>query len=337
MKRGLVLLGVLASILLVGSFCFAGITDCYDATCRIRCSDGTLGTGCTFEISQGYVFVLTNQHVVAKASSVQCSFWFQGHESVKIGGKMLACSTQVDAAVIVIPEGSFNGRLPKVIPVAPRNTRLEVGESIISVGCAKGAWATGFKGHVLGYEGKDLIFTPSPADGRSGSAIFNAEGTQIIGLIWGRTNKGHAVTVENLYRALNFKQTSAGKWKHSPEKVLNYGDALCGPDGCQILPYRRNQNQRDLRQEQGLRGLDLKLNNIYPTLPRQGPSVDLQIGPRLPILPPGIDVTVKKKTEWPTGVAFPIAVAGSGLAAFILGFLILAILNLVKSVKGGRK
>ncbi len=356
MKSGSVFLAVLAAVLLAGTLAFGGIDDCYDATCRIY-GGQSRGTGCVFEISRGNVFVLTNRHVVSSASAVQCSFWTQGHESVKIGGRVSLRSNQVDVAVVVIPVASFGGRLPKVIPIAPRGTRLEKGQTIVSVGCAKGAWATGFKGHVLGHFGENLLFMPPPADGRSGSAIFDAEGTTIVGLLFGRAkddSHGSAVTTENLYRALNFSQTSAGEWVHSPQKVLDYGNTQCGPDGCPsptqgllgrgyIAPYRRNQQQRDQGQNQVLRGLDLRIDDLYPTLPPQVPNIDLQVGPRpqpqlQPMVPnyPMVEAP-KKKTDWPTGIAFPIAVAGSGLGAFIIGFVLLAFLNLVNSVKGGRR
>lgn len=358
MKSGSVFLAVLAAVLLVGTLAFGGIDDCYDATCRIRCSDGGIGTGCVFEISRGYVFVLTNRHIVGSAQAAQCSFWSQGHESVKIPGKVSLRSSQVDAAVVVVPVELFGGRLPKVIPIAPRNTQLEKGQTIVSVGCAKGAWATGFKGHVLGHSGKHLLFTPPPADGRSGSAIFNAEGTTIVGLLFGRAgddSHGYAVTTDNLYRALNFKQTSSGEWIHSPQKVLNYGKTQCGPDGClpnqsqlfpgggYLSPWRYRQDQQNQQQNHALRGLDLKIDNLYPTLPPQGPNLDLQVGPRpqprlRPMVPnyPVAEIS-KKKIDWPTGIVFPIVVAGSGLGAFIIGFILLAVLNVVRSVKGGRR
>ncbi len=270
----------------------ASLADCIDATCRIRAPDGSTGSGCVFEIGQGTVFVLTNRHVVGQAGSVQCVFWQHGHQSAVIAGQVLVRSGQVDVAVVTVSQSAFGGRLPRVIPIASRGTRLAEGETVTSVGCAKGAWATGFKGHVLGYDGTSLCFTPPPADGRSGSALFDAAGRKIVGLIWGRLEKGrgrgYAVTVENLYRALNFKQTESG-WVHSPLRVLSYTErAQCGPGGClPLLPYRRYQQQRENERDRQLDRLDQRLDQrlelrgqVWPTLPPQMPgirgSVDVQ-------------------------------------------------------------
>jgi len=261
----------------------ASLADCIDATCRIQAADGSTGTGCVFEISQGTVFVLTNRHVVGAADSVRCVFWQQGHQSAALTGSVLARSDQVDVALVTVPAAAFDGRLPRVVPIAPGGNRLAEGETVTSVGCANGAWATGWKGHVLGYDGTSVCFTPPPADGRSGSALFDASGQRIVGLIWGRLEqgqgRGYAVTVDNLYRALNFTQTGAG-WVHRPLPPVTVADsAQCGPNGCAprgyILPYRNYQQQREYQRDRQLdqldqldRQLDLR-SQVWPTLPPQ--------------------------------------------------------------------
>jgi len=258
----------------------ASLADCLDATCRIQAPDGSTGTGCAFEISQGTVFVLTNRHVVGAADRVQCVFWQQGHQSAALAGSVLARSDQVDVALVTIPASAFEGRPPRVVPLASGGTRLTEGETVTSVGCANGAWATGWKGHVLGYDGTSVCFTPPPADGRSGSALFDAGGQRIVGLIWGRLEqgegRGYAVTVENLYRALNFAQTGTG-WVHRPLPLLTVADnAQCGPNGCAprgyILPYRNFQQQREYQRDRQLDQLDRQLElrgQVWPTLPPQ--------------------------------------------------------------------
>lgn len=255
------------------------LADCIDATCRITTAEGSRGTGCAFENSQGQVFVLTAAHVVGNRRTVQCEFWRHGHQSSPLPGEVIARSTSADAAVVCVPAGSFGGVLPACIPVAPRGYRLAEGQTVTSVGCANGAWATGWKGHALGYSGGSLCFTPTPADGRSGSALFDAGGEKIVGLIWGRSDreqKGYAVTVENLYRALNFRKTAAG-WAHSPLPLLVAADRpQCGPYGCfprgYILPYRNYQQWRQYDQERRLDELDRRLqpgNQVWPTMPPQ--------------------------------------------------------------------
>lgn len=247
----------------------AGLSGPLDAVCRIQGADGTMGTGCVFEIGQGAVFVLTNRHVAQSRSPLACTFWRAGHESIALRATVLAQSEAVDVALLALRAEQFGGQLPRAIPLAPRGTQLTAGETICSAGCAKGAWATAWKGHVLGYENGHLVFTPPPADGRSGSAICTAAGERIVGLIWGRSDqesRGYAVSLENLYRSLRFQRSSTGQWIHKPEPLLTQ----CGPGGCQVLPYRRYELWEDGQQNQRLGQIEGQLNRIWPTLPPTG-------------------------------------------------------------------
>jgi hypothetical protein len=305
----------------------ASLADCMDATCRVEAPDGSTGTGCVFEISQGTVFVLTNRHVVGAAESVQCIFWQHGHRSRPITGQVLARSDQVDVALVTVSASAFEGRLPGVVPIAQRDTRLTQGETVTSVGCAYGAWATGWKGHVLGYDGTSVCFTPPPADGRSGSALFDAGGQRIVGLIWGRLERGqgrgYAVTVDNLYRALNFQQT-AGGWVLSPLPVWSVADKVqCGPYGCAprgyILPYRNYQQQREFQREQRLDQLDRRLElqgQVWPTLPPQiQGKVEVQTQINKQAAPETTTQEVAKRTTG-LGVALTLA-AALGVGVFL--------------------
>ena len=182
----------------------AGISDCHDATCRITARDGGRGTGCVFEISQGRVFVLTAAHLVGGHPTVDCEFWWRGYRSAPLPGRVISRSEPADAAIVAVAESQFGGILPKAVPLAPRDYVVRPGDTLASVGCAGGTWSTGWKGHALGYRGADLHFTPTPADGRSGSAIFDADGRQIVGLLRARTtnnSEGIATSLQDLYRA----------------------------------------------------------------------------------------------------------------------------------------
>ena len=168
------------------------ISDCIDATCRVTTADGSRGSGCVFEISRGRVYVLTAAHVVGASETAQCEFWRHGHRSRSIPGWVITRveNDHCDAAVVALEESSFRGILPKVIPVAPRNHIVPPGATLTSVGCANGAWSTGWKGHALGYRGADLHFRPTPADGRSGSAIAGvSENPAFTNLPLGLTDK----------------------------------------------------------------------------------------------------------------------------------------------------
>jgi hypothetical protein len=227
--------------LLLGAVAHASVEQCIDATCRITTPDGSRGSGCVFEISQGQVYVLTAAHVVDKYSEVACEFWQQGHQSSPFRGVVVARVEQsdTDAAILAVESSQFGGRLPVVIPMASKGTVIKAGDTITSVGCANGAWSTGWKGHVLGYRNTDLMFTPAPMNGRSGSAVFDADGTHIVGLIRARTlddSTGIATSLPVLYR--NLGQATEQK-------------SQCGPSGCSgssgcpggICPIRKPQPQ----------------------------------------------------------------------------------------------
>ena len=219
----------------------AAIADGIDATCRITRSDGSRGTGCVFEISHGQVYVLTAAHVVAEVQGVACEFWRQGHQSQPLEAAVLARSTEADVAIVAIPQAAFGSTLPPAIPLAPRNYVVRPGETLVSVGCAGGNWATGWKGHALRSDADDLRFLPTPANGRSGSAILDADARQIVGIVRARTTddgEGIATSLPAIYRAL---ETRSAKGPRSVRGTVpfssdeNWDSPLltqCGPNGC---------------------------------------------------------------------------------------------------------
>ena len=197
---------VLSIVLAAGSTCRGAISDCIDATCRITAPDGGRGSGCVFEISGGQIYVITAAHVVEGTTTVQCEFWRQGHQSQPVAGRVLNRSETADAAIVAVAATSLDGVLPAAIPLAPRNYVLPSGATLTSVGCANGAWSTGWKGHLLECHDGELRFVPVPAGGRSGSAIFDAQGEQIVGVLRARTgdnSQGIANDIQTIYRAFD--------------------------------------------------------------------------------------------------------------------------------------
>jgi hypothetical protein len=266
------------------------MTDCIDATCRITAADGGVGSGCVFEISQGRVYVLTAAHVVGKDRAIRCEFWRQGHQSRPLTGQVIARSETADAAIIAVPEEVFGGVLPSVIPIAPRDYAVPAGATLTSVGCANGTWSTGWKGHALGYDGGDLRFLPVPANGRSGSAIFDGEGKMIVGVLRARTvndTEGIATPVRSLYDAFSFSTSSKRNDAAADAVQVQCPGGVCPSGSCPngncpigsnngtqqgrnyyVLPYRQKVMQ----------DLDKIANTPYPTLPTPAPittKVDL--------------------------------------------------------------
>ncbi|HUW81914.1 MAG TPA: serine protease [Phycisphaerae bacterium] len=279
----------------------ASMADCIDATCRISTPDGGRGTGCVFEVDGGRVYVLTCAHVVEGVSTVELEFWRAGHQSRKIAATVAARSTGADAAIVTVAEAAFAGAPPAAVPMAPREYVVTAGQTLVSVGCANGTWSTAWKGHALRQQGSDLLFRPTPANGRSGSAIFDAEGTRIVGLLRARNEQdrhGIATSIEGLYRGLGTPTAYAGRQVQCPGGVCPtpQGGAQATPEDSpwRLLPYRQKQDQqfRGIQQQQS--------NPVYPTLPMQpigpaAPAVDL--GPtnqRLDGLGDKIDLLVEE-------------------------------------------
>ena len=137
---------------------------------------------------------------------------------------------------------------------------IRPGDAIISVGCASGAWATAWKGHALGTEGGDLHFVPAPANGRSGSAVFDAEGRRIVGIVRARAadgSDGVATSVQAVYRA--FDAAFSGARPRTPACMAGGGkpalvqcpNGQCPNGQCPLqndrylLPYRQKQAEQD--------------------------------------------------------------------------------------------
>ncbi len=253
-------------------------SDCVDATCRITAPDGGRGSGCVFEIRSGQVYVLTAAHVVTDARC-QCEFWSAGHQSNPMPGVVTARSTAADAAIVAVPESAFEGRLPVVIPLAPRNYVVRQGQTLLSAGCAGGAWTTAWKGHALDSPDGEVRFLPPPANGRSGSALLDAEGAHIVGVIQARAgdnSHGLAASVDAIYRDFD-RQTAALRRTDRTDLVpVQCSGGSCPLGGCPggvcplpgaapryALPYRRET-------EKQIGGLNLQIESIkqaWPTLP----------------------------------------------------------------------
>ncbi len=211
----------------------AALADCIDATCRVSTPQGAVGTGCVFDRSGGSVLVLTNAHVVGSQYQVGCQFWRDGHPSGVLPGRVVLASQAADMAVIWLPETAFEGAVPRAVPLAGRDELAQPGQTVLSVGCSRGTWPTAWKGLALGYRDGDLRFMPPPAEGRSGSAIFDEQGERILGLVRARDDQrgeGIATPVQALYPALAGTPSSEG-----------CQDGICPTVPYRFLPYRQRQ------------------------------------------------------------------------------------------------
>jgi len=269
--------GMLAVLVALGAApLLATLSDCHEATCRISAADGGRGTGCAFERSGGIVYVLTNAHV-ATGATVNVEFWREGHKSNPLTGRVIARDEKADAAVVAIAESQFAGLVPKIIPLGEKNSSPRPGRSIMSVGCADGSWSTGWKGHVLGYSGADMYFLPPPANGRSGSAIFDAEGKTIVGLLKARLaddSAGIASSLPSLHQAFTGRnrtlETSIVEKAASEVQCPGGSCPNPSPSPWRLSPYRHFQDERleQLQQQQP--------QQVWPTFPgNTSPQINL--------------------------------------------------------------
>jgi len=201
---------VLAAMCWLPGISRGAIADCMDATCRITTPRGERGTGCVFEITRDWVYVLTAAHVVGDAQTVECEFWRQGHQSQPLAGRVTARAVQADAAIIALPQAAFG---PRCLPRFPWPARLRgpAGRDAHVGRLRQRRLVHRLQGHALKLQADELRFVPTPANGRSGSAIFDAEGRQILAIVRARTGddaEGIATPVAAVYRAFDVGQVS---------------------------------------------------------------------------------------------------------------------------------
>lgn len=208
MKPRTLLALTLSIIAIAPASAVASLHECYDATCRVHVS-GHAGTGCIFAADDTHYYVLTNAHVTRQGDKPRLVFVMRGAErsvdaeTVWHSYAALEQGYHRDIAVVKIPRAAFGDYTPSVIPIAEETFALAENQEITSVGCPGGGWVTAWKGHATSLTTDALNFVPPPMGGRSGSAIFDADGTKIVGLLaWGGGGEGTAQTIGEIYRAM---------------------------------------------------------------------------------------------------------------------------------------
>lgn len=236
-------------LLLLTGTAQAAIEDCIEATVRVRAAaDGGTGTGCCVNKTDSHLFILTNHHVAGgPGSQVTVEFWHRGFQSNTCTGYVVAAQIdqRIDAALVAVARELVSPVDPPVIPLGEPGMEPKVGDTVVSVGCAAGAWPSAFKGNVKSILGshQHVYFSPPVANGRSGSALFNEDGSRVVGLIAWRSDAEQAGIAQSLVLLNGLSQTGQGR-------IARYGagdattsvllaamqckreDADCGPYGC---------------------------------------------------------------------------------------------------------
>lgn len=167
------------------------------ATVRIFARDGSLGSGSVFAKDDKEVLILTNAHVAGGTrSQVKVEFWYQGRLSKKVPGvvvkSLLSNQSDHDYSVVAIKREDLGSYFDLLMPIELAAADFSPDFSkIYSAGCPQGTWQTHWIGHGTENLGEQAVkFVPMPANGRSGSAIYQVlEGGKIVqvGVITYRT------------------------------------------------------------------------------------------------------------------------------------------------------
>lgn len=188
----------------------ADMETAYRATCRLY-QGGGAGSGCCYHADARYLYVLTNAHVAgSRGAQVRAVFNAAGYESPAVAGRTIfASAAPLDVAVVAIERDRLRV-LPPLVPLAPRDYTLPAGAPIASAGCQHAEWAKGFWGHATRVDAERFHFRPVAQRGQSGSAVFDAECQQIVGLVtWTDDAEGIAQSIAQIHAALDAASASA--------------------------------------------------------------------------------------------------------------------------------
>lgn len=205
---------LLACGLVAGSV--AGERECRSATCRVQWSGG-IGTGVAYYGTRGDdIYVMTAKHVVNGADEVDAEFFFGTPFRKVVRGSVIVAKGAVDIAVIRIPKRLFGKTLPAIIPWSRQKPRA--GDTLFSIGYRYGEKPTAFQTKVVEYRGDDMVFDTMPAEGRSGSGIFDEKWEHVVGILTARDDASKVGIAECLD---DFVEATGSK-----------KDLQCGPNGC---------------------------------------------------------------------------------------------------------
>ncbi len=80
--------------------------------------------------------------------------------------------TALDLAIVSVKKKYFGRYPPRVIPLAPKGTKIGANDLVIAGGCPSAQWVTGWKGRVLRNAGAVVSFNAAPIGGQSGRGVL---------------------------------------------------------------------------------------------------------------------------------------------------------------------
>ncbi len=179
---------------------------------KVKVTKYTIGSGVIYREDEKNFWILTAGHVVSKKDieKIEVAFFTKGFRTTRFKVKRIwvnyTSQAPNDLAVLALEKASLSRwHMPKLVPVAPRTRQLKKFQTILTTGCPQGGWPTTFMGHIKNVSDTTFDLVPCPHKGRSGSAVFDEDGKEIIGIvIWWRDRNGSkfgtAVSIEGIYR-----------------------------------------------------------------------------------------------------------------------------------------
>ena len=124
--KNLIRAAIFGLVLLFPSLGFAKsltMDEALEGVCRVN-TDGARGSGTVFAEDEDKYYVLTNGHVVGRASRGHLEFFQDGYKSAMIPFKTEYSAyeegTALDLAVVSVKKKYFGHYPPRVIPLAPK-------------------------------------------------------------------------------------------------------------------------------------------------------------------------------------------------------------------------
>ena len=169
---------VLGLVLFFPSLGFAQpltMDEALEGVCRVNTNSGR-GSGTVFSEDDEKYYVMTNGHVVGGSKRGHLEFFQDGYKSAMIPFKTEYVAyeegTALDLAIVSVKKKYFGRYPPRVIPLAPKGTKIGANDLVMAGGCPSAQWACAWKGRVLSNTGAVVSFNAAPIGGQSGSGVL---------------------------------------------------------------------------------------------------------------------------------------------------------------------
>jgi len=204
----------------------------YEATVRVSVSGG-IGTGTVFHEDEKHYYILTNEHVISGNPYANIEFSKAHWPSGKIRGKVIAkkhtSGLSIDVAIVRITKSSINNVKLPVIPIGRTAPTMET-RLLLTCGCQAGARPSLQQCIIVERRNNLIKYRPTSLPGRSGSALTDPEGKEILGLVAWMSGGSNSV-------GMAMSCTSIRQWCYDAVNGVNNTDVILElPDTDPVSP-----------------------------------------------------------------------------------------------------